>query len=311
MTFVPDDPQRKPIEPGYLSILDPRPAEIETLPAALETTGRRTALARWIASEDNPLSTRVIVNRIWQHHFGRGLVGSPSDFGRLGEEPSHPQLLDWLTREFVDGDWRMKRMHRLIMTSATYRQAAVVEPHPKALVVDPQNRLLSRMNVRRLRAEAIRDAALAVSGELDLKFGGPSTDTGGKRRTIYTKILRNRRSAMLDAFDAPDGFSAVAVRSVTTTPTQALLMINGGWMLERAKAFAGRVRKAGGNEPEKLVASAYQMALARSPSAEETAAAIEFLRQQSGKADSVKVEPQAVVDLCHVLLNSNEFLYTD
>src|SRR5262249_25440331 len=157
---------------------------------------------------DHPLTTRVIVNRIWQYHFGRGLVATASDFGRLGEKPSHPELLDWLAVRFVKEGWSFKALHRLILTSATYRHAAVAPVPAEALRKDPENRLLWRAQTRRLDAEQIRDAILAATGELDLRGGGPSVEAAKPRRTIYTKVIRNTRDPLLDVFDAPEGFNS-------------------------------------------------------------------------------------------------------
>jgi mono/diheme cytochrome c family protein len=261
LTFIPGDRQQTPIEPGFLSVLEERPAVIE-IPTAANTTGRRAALARWIGSADNPLSTRVIVNRVWQQHFGRGLVASSSDFGRLGEPPSHPELLDWLTTRFVADGWRLKPLHRRIMTSAAYRQASVRAAPELARRIDPDNRLLWRMNPRRLEAEQIRDALLAASGELDLAAGGPGAEVDAPRRSIYLRVIRNQRHPLLAAFDGPDGFGSVAQRYVTTTPTQALLMINGPWPLDRARALAGRLQREGGDTPG-MLALAFRLAWGR------------------------------------------------
>ncbi|MEQ8784699.1 MAG: DUF1549 domain-containing protein [Pirellulaceae bacterium] len=282
------DPQLVP--PGFLTILEETPAEIAPLPQIPETTGRRTALADWIASRDNPLSTRVIVNRIWQHHFGRGLVATPSDFGHLGEPPSHPELLDWLTTWFVDGDWKLKRLHKLIMTSAAYRQTALREAPDAAQLADPENRLLWRFPLRRLSSDQIRDAVLLATGELDAKSGGASVEASSTRRTIYTKVFRNQRHPLLDVFDTPDGYFSVSERNVTTTPTQALLMINGPWMLDRARAMARRLQKEIGTDEQQLAERAYALAFGRTADAEEISQAAEFLRQQAKKVARPKQE---------------------
>ncbi len=284
-TMIPGDRKQEPIDPGFPTVLDPSTAAIESLPEAPNSTGRRTALARWIARPDNPVSTRVIVNRIWQYHFGRGLVATASDFGHLGEPPTHPELLDWLTRQFIDSGWSMKKMHRLMMTSATYQQASLL-PHAassKLLAIDPENRLLWRMNVHRLDAEQIRDAVLVVTGELNPVAGGPSVDAGQPRRTIYTKVVRNDRDPLLDVFDAPDGFSSISQRNVTTTPTQSLFMINGSWSLQRAKALAGRLQKEKLDSVQ-LVIRAYRLAYGREPTPSQLAAALSFLNEQSQPA---------------------------
>jgi hypothetical protein len=313
-TAIPDDPQRREIPPGFLSILDPQPAEILPPVSAPESTGRRTALAHWLVRPDHPLTARVMVNRIWQHHFGTGIVATPSDFGRLGEPPSHGELLDWLAVEFVRSGYSIKHMHRLIMASATYRQRSDAPVEPQAREKDPENRLLWRMDVQRLSAEQIRDAALAASGELDLAMGGPSVETELPRRTIYTKVLRNTQDPLLSAFDSPPGFESVAQRDETTTPTQALLMINGPWLLARAEVMARRLRGEDAVSCEDVVERAVLWALGRPPSAAEREAFIQFVdrydadvKRETG--DGPELPDDALVDLCHVLLNCNAFLY--
>ncbi len=275
-TFIPDDPDKTPIEPGFLTILDPAPAEIIPPHESLQSTGRRTALARWITDPRNPLTARVIVNRIWQQHFGRGLVATTSDFGRLGEPPSHPELLDWLASRFVAEGWKLKSLHRLIMTSATYRQAATVPAGSKALTVDPKNRLLWRMNRKRLSAEQLRDSMLFVSGDLDASMGGASVDASKPRRSIYTKIMRNKLDDLLTSFDAPDSIRSTDERNQTTTSTQALLMINGAWPLARAKSWAGRLQKLSSSDRD-VVATAFLAAYGRPATPAEIAEALAFL----------------------------------
>ena len=327
-TTIPGDRKGREIEPGFLTLLDPGTAEVSSVPAA-DSTGRRTALARWLTRPDHPLTTRVMANRLWQYHFGRGLVATSSDFGRLGERPSHPELLDWLASEFVGHGWSLKHMHRAIMTSAAYRQSALRPAPEAARLKDPDNRLLWRMNTRRLDIEPIRDAMLAVSGELDPAMGGPSGDASGPRRTVYTKVIRNTRDPLIDAFDSPDGSNSTPTRNATTTPTQALLMINGPWTLARAGAFADRLRREASDD-EGRIALAYQLAFGRPPEPAERDEAVEFLRSRAGHAEEPTAiagtegcrepadsdetdgeEASALVDFCHALLNSNEFLYVD
>ncbi len=272
------------IAPGYLTILDPEDAVILPAPATSQSTGRRTQLGRWITDPNNPLTARVIVNRVWQFHFGQGLVRTASDFGDLGDRPTHPELLDWLARRFVADGWSLKRLHRLIVTSATYQQTALVSISELARLKDPDNRLLWKMPIRRLEAEQIRDAMLAVSGELDLKTGTPSVAAEKPRRAIYVKVLRNHRDPLMAAFDASDGFRSVPQRMVTTTPTQALLTINGKWTLQRAKAFAERLRKLDAETDEQLVSQAFQFAFGREPTPDQRRQAVEFLRRQTEAA---------------------------
>jgi hypothetical protein len=320
-TSVFGDRTQQPIEPGYLSVLDPRPARIDPSPAAPQSTGRRLALARWLSRRDNRLSTRVIVNRVWQYHFGRGLVGTSSDFGRMGEAPSHPELLDWLAEEFATGGWQVKALHRLILTSAAYRQAAQRSASDLAAGerIDPANRLLWKRTVQRLDAEEIRDAMLAASGELDPAIGGPSVPTSRPRRTIDTRVVRNARDVLLDAFDAPDGNATTARRNTTTTATQALLLINGEWTLARARALATRIARPGRgltNYRDRVVL-AYCLAFGRLPDSDETAEALSFISRHAdlpvpaAKPRNTQPGHAALVDFCHVLLNSNEFLYVD
>jgi hypothetical protein len=225
------------VEPGVPSVFDPNP-----LPATAgrATTGRRTALAEWLTRPENPLTARVAVNRVWQQHFGRGLVATSSDFGHLGETPSHPELLDWLTKRFVDGGWHLKPLHREIVLSQAYCESAAESP--AAIRTDPENRLVSHAVTRRLEAEQVRDSLLAVSGKLDLTAGGPSAATSEPRRSIYTKAKRNTRDPLLELFDAPESFTSTSQRNVTTTPMQALLMVNSPFMLRQADGRSGPAR---------------------------------------------------------------------
>ena len=281
-TFIPGDRKQEDILPGFLTILHEEPATISPLPTAPQSTGRRAAFAKWVADAKNPLSTRVITNRVWQYHFGMGLVVNSSDFGTLTEPPSHPELLDWLTTRFLEGGWTFKRLHRQIMTSATYRQSSIQPASQTASLKDPGNRLLWRQNMRRLESEPIRDAILAATGELDLKnIGGASSDPAGARRSIYTKTLRNAPFAVLDVFDGVDGFFTVPQRNVTTTSVQSLLMINGPWMLERAAAMAQRLEKQQFSDDAQLVKYAFRLTYGREPTAEESAQCVSFLQRQA------------------------------
>jgi hypothetical protein len=267
------------------------------------TTGRRTALAEWIASPDNPLPSRVLANRLWQHHFGRGLAEAPSDFGRLGEPPSHPELLDYLASELLDHDWSLKRLHRQMVTSAAYRQASHGKEVAAAAAKDPANKWLARMTVRRLAAEQIRDAAVAASGELESSVGGEAKDwSKSGRRSVYLKVLRNSQEPTLEVFDAPDGIFTTPVRNVTTTPTQSLYLINGPWMLRRAQALARRVSADSSATIDERVGQAYRLALGRPPAQDELQAALEFLQSNPAK------DADALTDWCHVLLNSSDYV---
>ncbi len=290
-TTIPGDPENRPVGPAFLSVLG---GGAPPAAGSSASTGRRTALAQWLVRPDHPLTARVIVNRIWQHHFGRGLVASSSDFGTLGEKPSHPELLDWLAARFVKDGWSFKKMHRLLMTSAAYRQSATRAMPQIARLKDPENRWLWRMNPRRLEAEEIRDAMLAATGELDGRAGGESADPAGPRRTVYTKAIRNTRDPLLDVFDLPESFASVGGRNVTTTATQALLMINGRWPLDRAQAFAARLRKSGARDDAERVDLAWRLAYGRPPSEAEQAAALAFLGR-GGPARAVAALPPPLV----------------
>jgi len=282
------------VDPGYLTILEPADAHIPEPPPAWQTSGRRSVLAEWLTKPTNPLTPRVIVNRLWQHHFGRGLVATPSDFGRLGEKPSHPELLDWLTTQFVAGGWRMKPLHKLIVMSATYRQTAHFAPPQAALVKDPDNRLLWRFNPLRLDAEQARDAILAASGELKLDMGGPSVAAALPRRSIYTKKIRNTQDDFLRSLDAPAGFQSMPERQPTTTATQSLLLVNGDWPLDRARAMAAHLVKMPQHDDPALVRNAYLSTLARPPRPDEAKAAIQFLQQQRSQLRSEAPPPPPV-----------------
>ena len=315
------------VPPGYLAILEGQPlgeslwAEIDPLPGNATTTGRRSVLARWLTRPDNQLTARALVNRLWQYHFGRGLVATANDFGRQGEPPSHPQLLDWLARELVRRGWSLKSMHRMLVTSNTYRQGAAPEmDHERA---DLAVRLFGSNRTRRLAAELIRDAALEASGELVTAIGGPSEESASLRRALYVQLKRNRPDPMLSAFDAPLGTESCARRNVTTTAPQALLLLNNEWILARAKSFAERVRSgaaAGAWDAERIVRRAYRAAFGRAPTEVEINAAVGFLERQSGEiiatldTDAPRLNEArrtALVDFCHALLGSNEFVYVD
>ncbi len=281
------------IEPGFPSILNAGTPEI--LPTRSDSTGRRLALANWIARTDNPLSTRVITNRIWQHHFGTGLVSTPNDFGTLGEAPSHPELLDFLTTRFVAGGWKMKSLHRLILTSATYRQTARREPGQRELVADPFNRLFWRFPPQRLDAEQIRDTLLVASGELISGGLQSSVDGATPRRSIYVRKLRNTPDPVLAAFDLPLGFSSSPTRPATTTPLQALLLANGEWPLQRARAMSQGLLKTTPENPAGAIRRAYQALFSREPSQTEAQHALNYLTKETtlakGQAETAEPYP--------------------
>ena len=268
-------------KPGFLTLLDPSDAPIPAPAPGQVTSGRRSVLANWLANPSNPLTTRVIVNRVWQYHFGRGLVATASDFGRLGELPTHPELLDWLTRDFLANDWRLKPLHKKILLSATYRQTARRAPDEVALMKDPENKLLWRFQPRRLDAEEARDAALAASGELILKEGGEGEDAKKPRRSVFTKKIRNTQDDFLRSLDAPAGYSSTPKRDATTTATQSLLLFNGDWPLERARAMAARLVSEHYNDPTAQVSAAFELAFNRSARPDELKEAVRFLKAQT------------------------------
>ncbi len=277
------------VEPAFLELLG---LEAPKIKPRAETTGRRAALAEWIARPDNPLATRVAANRIWHAHFGRGIVATPNDFGQLGEDPSHPELLDWLTLRFLENGWRFKEMHRLILQSATYRQTARREPTTLESNTDPLNRLLWRYPPRRLTAEEARDAMLVASGEIDHRIGGPSEDGDAAVRSIYVKKRRNRPEPFLHSFDSPMGFDSAPERLETTTPTQSLLLVNSEWPLQRAAAFAERILGDDHSIDAGDVEWAFQTAYGRPPTPEESQLALEFIDIQSSRAKRELTESQ-------------------
>lgn len=276
-TFIPGK-AKEPIEPGFLTLLDPAPASPAALP---NSTGRRTALARWLTRPEHPLTARVLVNRVWQQHFGRGLAANASDFGKLGEAPSHPELLDWLTTQFVRGGWSLKQLHRLIVTSETYRQSSTNPQLALCREVDPENRLLWRANTRRLDAEQIRDSILAASGQLQLDVGGEGGNGDSPRRTLYVRQMRNARDPLLDAFDLPQFFASESSRNTTTTPVQSLMLINSPELLRYASQLADGVWGAASTDPSLRISDAWWRVYGRAPTSDELSAATAFVAEQT------------------------------
>jgi len=314
-------------------------------PARAATTFQRTALAEWLTHVDEGagrLTARVIVNRLWHHHFGEGLVRTPNDFGIQGERPTHPELLDFLARELADNGWRLKPIHRLIVTSQAYRQASRWDETRYA--ADPGNTLWWRRAPQRLEAEIIRDAMLAVSGSLNPEMYGPgiypymhpdaiatgSTSKWPKdvvdgpetwRRSLYVFVRRSVRMPFMEAFDQPDTVLSCGRRMVTTIPSQALALMNSRFVSEQAALFARRVLDEAGPDPDRWIPRAWELAFARTPSAGEIARVKAFLGEQEQTrrlvaAASEAEEPrsadphfESVVDVCQVLLSANEFVY--
>jgi hypothetical protein len=308
------------VEPGYLSALNPGPS-ISEPKGFLFVPQRRKALALWLTSPDQPLLGRVMVNRIWQGHFGQGIVRTPNDFGRQGESPTHPELLDWLAIEFAERGWSMKQMHRLIMLSSTYRSASTTDD--ETIRKDPENHFLTRMNRRRLDADAIRDTVLAVAGTLNLRMGGvgvippltreeilaarmpnlwPANPDPAEhvRRSIYMQMKRSMTLPMLQIFDAPDTAASCPRRESSTVAPQALALMNSEFSSAQADQFAARIRKQAANEnPETLVDAGWRIAFGRMPSEQERQAALDYLGRSS------------LQRLCLLIFNMNEFIYVD
>ncbi len=263
------------------------------------TGSGRLELAKWLADGRNPLTARVMVNRIWQYHFGRGIVGTPNNFGKLGTPPSHPELLDYLAAQFVKTGWSIKKMHRLIMNTRTYQQSS--RPGAESIERDPDNKLLGRAPRRRLEAEAIRDAMLAVAGKLDISSGGPPvTGLSNPRRTLYLASVRSDVSSYPRLFDGADNTSIVGLRDESTVAPMSLFMLNHPFVRQQAEALGKRLASQAGTSPEKMVNFAYETLYARRPTPTET---------QIGVLAIADGRTEALVDYCHILLSTNEFVY--
>ncbi|MEQ8791860.1 MAG: PSD1 and planctomycete cytochrome C domain-containing protein [Pirellulaceae bacterium] len=273
---------------------------------SLQQDSGRLQLAEAIADRGNPLTARVIVNRVWAQHFGHALVGTPSNFGKLGDAPTHPQLLDDLAARFMDAGWSLKWMHREILLSATYRQNSRIDETKQA--ADPANRLLGRMNRRRLSVEQWRDAILAVSGRLDHSMGGPSIepdDPEQTRRTVYARISRLELNRMLSLFDFPDPNSHSARRSETTTPLQKLFVLNSPFMVRQADALLARLEREVENDDASRIERAYALLFGRAPLAEELEVALAYVNASNDGRDARWSQ------YAQVLLASNEMLMLD
>ncbi len=323
--------------PKFLGAATPAKVVLASVHTHEPTTGRRTQLADWLTRPDHPLTARVIVNRLWQHHFGRGIVATPSDFGVQGERATHPELLDWLAVELVENGWSLKHIHRLMVTSATYQMTSLVDPGDaqatKAMQIDRENKLLWRANRQRLEGEAIRDAMLQTAGELNLQMHGPSArpvlpagvspryawepdkDAAQRnRRSIYVLAKRNMRYPLFEAFDQPDLHQSCPRRAVTVTAAQSLAMLNSEQTLELARTWAGRLLAEHPAAAADLVRAAYRAAYGREATDAEIKLAEKFLADQAGLVSAQKGETrplEAVADFCHALFNSNEFITVD
>ena len=367
LAYIMHEPRGKPL-PSFLLIrgkaTSPGPEVPAAVPAVFSENGptftrweksnrtslRRLALAKWVASPVNPLTARVIVNRVWQFHFGEGIVRTPSDFGLMGEPPTHPHLLDWLANRFVDNGWSIKKLHRLVMTSNTYRMSK--EWNPAYGAEDPANRLFWRVPYRRLEVEAIRDSMLSISGRLNPQMYGPSMypyvppaalegssdpnkiwkpfdEQDASRRTIYAFVKRSMIVPMLEVLDLCDTTKSSAKRINTAVATQALTLFNGEFVNRQARRLADRLMKETGPDPRDQIDRAYRLAFARPPTESEQKSLVSFLQEEAARfgreasagAESgagsdrkrahQQAEQQALIQLCRVILNMNEFVYAD
>jgi hypothetical protein len=318
------------VEPAFPLVLTSGTPLIPTALPNAKTTGRRLALANWLASPDNALTARVMVNRIWQHHFGRGIVRSPNNFGTQGDKPTHPELLDWLASEFVRQGWRLKPLHRLIVTSNAYRMSS--RGNAAALAADPTNDLFWRFDMRRLSGEEIRDTILAVTGSLNPKMYGRSVYVDipkevlagqsapgygwGKsppeeqnRRSIYIHVKRSLLTPILESFDLAETDRTTPMRFTTTQPTQALGMLNGDFLNQQAALLARRLKAEAGDDATKQVRLALRLVTQRQPGDLEIKRSIGLMNtlQRQDKASA----EQALKYFCLMALNLNEFVYLD
>jgi hypothetical protein len=334
------DARNPEVKPGFLTVLvngtNP-PTEHVPTSSDHSTSGRRRALAEWIASKDNPLTARVMVNRLWGWHFGTGIVATPGNFGKMGVPPSNPELLDWLATEFVRQNWSIKQMQRLIMTSETYKEASAFH-RIKNAESDPTDVYLWKFPIHRVESELVRDMTLSASGQLNMEAGGkpffPSIPASIKaaqprgvwqltkeepatwRRSVYAYIQRGLRYPMFDVFDEPDLNVTCERRTVTTVPTQALTLMNNEFVLMQARFLAERVVKEAGNDTAEQLKQMYRITLSREPTATELASNLNFLQKQrayaraNGAGAGTDVEGlAALTDLAQVMLNLNEFVY--
>jgi hypothetical protein len=306
------------MQPGFVTVATTGTPPVELPPANGHTSGRRRALAEWLVSRDNPLTARVIVNRIWNHHFGRGIVATVDNFGKMGEQPTHPELLDWLAVEFMDRGWSVKQLHRLLMTSDAYQMSSQFNDEGN-VQRDPENKYHWRFRARRLEAEIVRDSILAASGSLNREMGGPPVfpalqnevlaqmshgiwhkQADGPdvwRRSVYIYRKRGLPFPMLETFDLPDQNISCGARGVSTVPTQALMLLNDEFVIKQSELFAQRVREARSDDVGRQIELAYLLAVGRVPDAREQELAREY------------VQARGLAGFTHVLLNLNEFVY--
>lgn len=329
------------VQPRELTILTSYGGEIPLNDETLSSSGRRLAYARHLTSGRHPLVARVLVNRFWIHHFGQGLVSTVGDFGVKGEQPSHPELLDWLASEFMESGWSLKKLHRLILNSTAWQQSSVRTAELEK--VDPDNRLLGRMSVRRLEAESVRDAVLRISGQLVSTVGGApvpvspddvgqyvlmkdNRDSAGRpsgkaedlgedqfRRSLYAQVRRSMPFSILEPFDFPVMSPNCEQRPSSTNPSQSLLMLNNPFILESSKTTAAKIEAVAPQDPARQVTIAWKQILGHQPSDEDIAESVEFLNRASETAstDTKTTQSGALTELCHALFCSNGFLYVD
>ncbi|MCE9546839.1 MAG: PSD1 and planctomycete cytochrome C domain-containing protein [Planctomycetia bacterium] len=306
--------------PGFLQVLMPASQRVEhwrvAPPAGAKTSYRRATLARWITDADEGAgqqAARVMVNRLWQHHFGRGLVATVNDFGKQGDRPTHPELLDYLAGRLIAEGWKLKPLHKLIMTSAVYRQSSQVDA--ARVAADPQNELWGQYPLSRLDAEVIRDSILAVSGRLNPAMYGPGTLDGmSNRRSIYFTVKRSQMIPMMQMFDAPEALSSQGARSTTTVAPQALLLINSPLVRACAQDFAGQLAAAAEKSPEDAVRQGFRVAVGRLPTDKEVTECAAFIKSQADsyqKTNQKDAKRQALADFCQALLALNEFVYVE
>jgi hypothetical protein len=324
-------------DPGFPKVLVDKQPEFTSTPT---TSQRRITLARWIADRRNPLTARVIVNRVWQLHFGEGLVRTPSDFGVMGYPATHPELLDWLADWFVtDGEWSLKRLHRLIMTSNAYRMSKAWSDEYGAK--DPTNEKLWRMSYRRLEVEPLCDSILFVSGQLNRQMFGPSMypfvprqaleghsdpnqiwkpfdERDASRRTVYAFIKRSMVVPLLEVLDLCDTTRSAAQRNVTSVAPQALALLNGDFVNRQAEHFARRLEREAGTDRTAQIKLAWKLALCRDATEAEVATMLQFLDESAQQVKETKSDQKeqlgphgALVQMCRAIFNLNEFTYTD
>ena len=317
------------VKPAFPQILTPPVVQVPpNYGNDKQTTGKRRVLAEWIASKDNPMTAKVMANRLWQHHFGRGIVRSSNNFGHIGDQPTHPTLLNWLAAELIEGGWKLKRMHKLIMMSRAYQMSSAGQK--TALASDPNNDLFWRFDMRRLAAEEIRDSILNLTGQLNLKMAGPSIYTeipqevartasrpgaawgrsskeDAARRSVYIFVKRSLHEPFLASFDWADTDNTCDVRFVTTVPTQTLTMMNSKFLNDSAEVLANRLQTEAVTTPAR-VARAIQLATSRPATKEDIADGVALITKYK---ESGVNENQALQRFCLLVLNLNEFVYLD